>query len=327
MADTEKVHSIAVVIPVYNGRNSLASVVDGLQKLSIPSTSPMGFVLNITEVVLVFDCGMDGSEDVLRELEQKYDYVRVVWLTRNYGQHAATLAGMASTTADWIVTIDEDGQQNPDDIPRMLDVARSQCTQLVYAKPLNAPPHGKLRNIASSITKGPIARLLTGGEIQNFNSFRLILGEVGRTVSAYVGHGVYLDVALHWIVRNSDTCDVLLRSAENRESGYTTRSLVSHFWRLVLSSGTRLLRVASMVGVLTFIGGLLLAGYVILGKLFFGYPVTGWASVFVALLIFGGSTLLFIGIIAEYIGLLVRTSIGKPLYVIGSDPQKSAMGR
>ena len=82
-----------------------------------------------------------------------------------------------------------------------------------------------------------------------------------------------------------------------------------------------------MVGVLTFIGGLLLAGYVILGKLFFGYPVTGWASVFVALLIFGGSTLLFIGIIAEYIGLLVRTSIGKPLYVIGSDPQKSAMGR
>ena len=102
---------------------------------------------------------------------------------------------------------------------------------------------------------------------------------------------------------------------------------MSHFWRLVLSSGTRLLRIASVSGVLSFIVGVLLACAVVFGKLFFSYSVTGWASVFVALLVFGGSILLFIGIIAEYIGLLVRTSIGKPLYVIGSDPQKSSLGR
>ena len=327
MVELEQVHSMAVVIPVYNGRETLASVVDDLQRFLLPSASPNGLVFNIAEIVLVFDCGTDGSDDVLRKLEQRYASVRVVWLARNYGQHAATLAGMASTTSDWIVTIDEDGQQNPDDIPRMLDIARMHGVQLVYAKPSNKPPHGKLRNTASRITKGPISRLLTGGEVQNFNSFRLILGETGRTLAAYVGHGVYLDIALHWIVRKSATCDVRLRDENARHSGYSRKSLMSHFWRLVLSSGTRLLQIASIAGVFSFIVGVFLACVVIFRKLFFDFPVTGWASVFVALLLFGGSILLFIGIIAEYIGLLVRTSIGKPLYVIGSDPQKSALGR
>ena len=327
MANLGQSHSVAVVIPVYNGRESLPAVVDNLQKFTVSTATPNGLMFSITEVVLVFDCGTDGSEDVLRTLEQKYKSVRVVWLTRNYGQHAATLAGMASTSAEWIITIDEDGQQNPDDIPRMLDAAREQGAQLVYAKPNNSPPHGKLRNTASRITKGPISRLLTGGEVQSFNSFRLILGETGRTLAAYVGHGVYLDVALLWIVRKSATCEVHLRDENTRLSGYNRKSLMSHFWRLVLSSGTRLLRIASVVGVLSFVVGVLLAFAVGFGKIYLDYPVTGWASMFIALLLFGGSILLFIGIIAEYIGLLVRTSIGKPLYVIGSDPQKSSLER
>jgi glycosyltransferase involved in cell wall biosynthesis len=273
----------------------------------------------------VFDCGIDGSEDLLRELQQKHSCVRVVWLTRNFGQHAATLAGMASSTSDWIITIDEDGQHDPSDIPKMLDVALENNAQLVYARPTNKPPHGWLRNAASKITKGTVARFLTGGDVRDFNSFRLILGEVGRTISAYVGHGVYLDVALEWIVRKVATCDVELNPGTSRPSGYNRRNLFSHFWRLVLSSGTRLLRLASIAGVVSFFGGVALIIAVIFGKIFFDYPVTGWASVFVALLLFGGSILLVMGIVAEYIGLLVRTSIGKPLYVIGSDPQQSAL--
>jgi glycosyltransferase involved in cell wall biosynthesis len=322
----EQFHSVAVVIPVYNGRKTLAAVVESLQMFFSPAVSPEGLVFKITEVILVYDCGTDGSEEVLRELEQTYLPVKVVWLTRNYGQHAATLAGMASTTSAWIITIDEDGQQNPSDRARMLDVAISHGAQLVYAVPMNKPPHGVFRNLASRVTKGPISRLLTGGEVQNFNSFRLVLGEIGRTLAAYVGRGVYLDVALGWVVRKTATCEVHLRNEGGRTSSYNSRSLMSHFWRLVLSSGTRLLRIASLAGVISFLVGVCLAGTVVLGKLFFDYPVRGWASVFVALLLFGGLILLFTGIIAEYIGLLVRTSIGQPLYVIGSDPEKSSLG-
>lgn len=318
-------HTIDVVIPVFNGKESIEGVIFNLQPFLHVSLSPGGVEFIVKEIILVFDCGIDGSEDLLRELEQKHSYVRVVWLTRNFGQHAATLAGMASSTSDWIITIDEDGQHDPSDIPKMLDVALENNAQLVYARPTNKPPHGWLRNAASKITKGTVARFLTGGDVRDFNSFRLILGEVGRTISAYVGHGVYLDVALEWIVRKVATCDVELNPGTSRPSGYNRRNLLSHFWRLVLSSGTRLLRLASIAGVVSFFGGVALIIAVIFGKIFFDYPVTGWASVFVALLLFGGSILLVMGIVAEYIGLLVRTSIGKPLYVIGSDPQQSAL--
>jgi glycosyltransferase involved in cell wall biosynthesis len=318
-------HTIDVVIPVFNGKESIEGVIFNLQPFLHVSLSPGGVEFIVKEIILVFDCGIDGSEDLLRELQQKHSCVRVVWLTRNFGQHAATLAGMASSTSDWIITIDEDGQHDPSDIPKMLDVALENNAQLVYARPTNKPPHGWLRNAASKITKGTVARFLTGGDVRDFNSFRLILGEVGRTISAYVGHGVYLDVALEWIVRKVATCDVELNPGTSRPSGYNRRNLLSHFWRLVLSSGTRLLRLASIAGVVSFFGGVALIIAVIFGKIFFDYPVTGWASVFVALLLFGGSILLVIGIVAEYIGLLVRTSIGKPLYVIGSDPQQSAL--
>jgi glycosyltransferase involved in cell wall biosynthesis len=318
-------HTIDVVIPVFNGKESIEGVIFNLQPFLHVSLSPGGVKFIVKEIILVFDCGFDGSEDVLRELQQKHSYIRVVWLTRNFGQHAATLAGMASSTSDWIITIDEDGQQDPSDIPKMLDVALENNAQLVYARPTNKPPHGWLRNAASKITKGTVARFLTGGDVRDFNSFRLIIGEVGRTISAYVGHGVYLDVALEWIVRKVATCDVELNPGTSRPSGYNRRNLLSHFWRLVLSSGTRLLRLASIAGVVSFFGGVALIIAVIFGKIFFDYPVTGWASVFVALLLFGGSILLVMGIVAEYIGLLVRTSIGKPLYVIGSDPQQSAL--
>ena len=318
-------HTIDVVIPVFNGKESLEGVVSSLEHFLCESISPSGIKFTIREIILVFDWGNDGTELLLRELDKRHNHIRVIWLTRNFGQHAATLAGMASSTADWIITIDEDGQQNPNDIPRMLDTALKQSAQLVYARPTNSPPHGWFRNAASRFTKGPVARFLTGGNVRDFNSFRLITGELGRTISAYVGHGVYLDVALEWIVRKSATCDVELNRGINRPSGYNRRNLLSHFWRLVLSSGTRLLRLASIAGVLSFLGGTVLIIAVIFGKLFYDYSVTGWASVFVALLLFGGLILLVIGIVAEYIGLLVRTSVGKPLYVIGSDPQQSAL--
>jgi undecaprenyl-phosphate 4-deoxy-4-formamido-L-arabinose transferase len=130
-------------------------------------------------------------------------------------------------------------------------------------------------------------------------------------------------VALQWIANGSTTCEVELLAEQGRPSGYKFRSLLSHFWRLVLSSGTRLLRIGSLVGAASFAVGMIGAVVVIVGKLFVGYATSGWASVIVVLLVFGGLNLLFIGVVAEYIGLLIRTSIGKPLYVIGSDPTKS----
>src|SRR5262249_34947321 len=157
----------------------------------------------------------------------------------NFGQHAATLAGMASSTAPWIVTMDEDGQHDPAAIGRMLDVALDEQRMLVYAAPTNPRPHGAFRNGTSRFARWLARRALGRGELGQYHSFRLMVGEIGRSVAAYCGQGVFLDVALSWVVERPALCPVEMRAEGDRPSGYDLRRLISHFWRLVLTSGTR----------------------------------------------------------------------------------------
>ena len=320
-------HTVSIVIPVYLGSQTLRPLIEEIQPYVTPCRSPRGLEFLVTEVVLVNDCGPDKSENVIRELSQRFDWIKPVWLSKNFGQHAATLAGMAATTSEWIITIDEDGQQNPTDFGNLLDTAIDNDASLVYAKPTNRPPHGAIRNTFSWIVKNTIFRLLTDGSHRNFNSFRLVSGAVGRTLAAYVGDGVYLDVALTWIVQNVAQCPVELRQEARKASGYSYRRLSSHFWRLVLSSGTRPLRIVGFIGIGSFIAGVMAAAVIVFGKLNYGYAVSGWASVFVALLLMGGLILLVLGVLAEYLGMIVRASIGKPLYVAVSDPDLTALRR
>lgn len=311
-------HTISVVIPIYRAEKTLRSTVEEIVALQgrFITHSPS---IVLKEIVLVHDCGPDASDRVMRLLASEHQIVKNVWLARNSGQHAATLAGMASSSGDWIVTMDEDGQHDPSAIPGMLERALSTKADLVYARPINPPPHGLLRNIASALTKKVVLPTLTGGRVQYFSSYRLVLGEMGRSLAAFASNDVYLDVALSWVTRKAVTHDVQMRAERRSESGYSKRSLTSHFIRLVLSAGTRPLRIASVLGGGSFIAGLVIAGAVVIGKIWYGFDVVGWASMFSLLLIIGGFILLVLGIIAEYVGLLVRTAIGRPLYVISND--------
>lgn len=160
---------ISVVIPTYAGQHTLPVLIEEIEKLRHIQAISNKFV--ISEVLLVHDCGRDRSDKIIENLAEKYSFVRPVWLSRNYGQHAATMAGMASATGDWVVTMDEDGQHDPACIEMMLDVALNQSLQLVYAEPVNPPPHGPTRNFCSRATKLISTRVLGNQAMGRFNSF------------------------------------------------------------------------------------------------------------------------------------------------------------
>ncbi|WP_241981637.1 glycosyltransferase [Cryobacterium sp. TMT1-19] len=234
---------------------------------------------------------------------------------------------MASTKSEWIVTMDEDGQHNPAEIGKRIDSALSFNAPLVYGKPSNAPPHGLFRNAASRLSKIIVSRLSAGHDVTEYQSFRLVLGEVGRSVAAYAGVGVYLDVALGWIASSVATADIELRGESGRASGYTLRALLSHFWRLVLTSGTRALRLVSLLGVLVALAGFFLGLYFIVENLVSGDLPVGYTSTITVLLFSTGAILIALGVIAEYVGVSVNMAMGKPLYLIVSDPQNGPLGR
>ena len=327
-AKQRDVHLLSVVIPVYRGERTLRPVVEELIAYEREHVTPDGHAYRVTEIVLVHDGGPDDSPTVIRALADEHHEIHPVWLSRNFGQHAATLAGMASTGGDWIVTLDEDGQHDPADIAGMLDTAMRTSKPLVYAKPVNSPSHGAFRNATSRGAKKVISLFLGNPSAPDFQSFRLVLGSVGRGVAAYAGSGVYLDVALSWVAPTPATSPVTLRDEGDRRSGYSTRALFAHFWRMVLTSGTRGLRFVTGLGVAFALIGLAMTIWVIVARLTGGDAgAPGWASTIVVILVSSGAILFALGIIAEYLGTAVNMSLGKPPYLIVPDPADGPLGR
>lgn len=312
---------VSVVIPTYRGADSLPSLIEELLVFADCSVTAAGVPFRIAEIILVHDCGPDRTDLCLEMLAQRHPEVRPLWLSRNFGQHAATLAGMAGAVGDWIVTLDEDGQQNPQDLPRMLDVGVAGNLQLVYAEPTNPAPHGIWRNAASSLAKSISTNLLGLDKIGRFNSFRLVDGEVGRALAAYCGHGVYLDVGLSWVATRIGHCPVRLRD-EGRPSGYSVLKLIGHFWALILTTGTRPLRMITLTGVLSVLMAFGIAAWILISKLFGAIPVQGWASLVIVVAFFSGAILMALGVIAEYLAITMGIAMGRPLYVISSKPTR-----
>ena len=325
MAHPIPTHQISIVIPVYAGALTLPDLMAEIAPLTQGFVTPAGYHARISEVLLVHDRGPDASDAVMRRLQQQFPFVRAIWLSRNYGQHAATLAGMASSGGDWIATIDEDGQYEPAQIATMLDVAMRDHASVVYAGPVNAAPHGPFRNWTSQSSKRFIDVMTGSNQARYYHSFRLVLGEIGRAVAAYSGAGVYLDVALGWMAGDVVTAPVRLRD-EGRRSGYSLPKLISHFWKMTLTSGTRGLRVVSFVGAISALLGLIMAIFTIVDRFRDSALVPGWASLMTVSLLASGVILLFLGIIAEYIGVAVTQAMGKPPYLIVSDFKNGPLG-
>jgi undecaprenyl-phosphate 4-deoxy-4-formamido-L-arabinose transferase len=202
----------------------------------------------------------------------------------------------------------------------MLDAARAEGVLLVYARSTNPPPHGPIRNLLSRGAKGVVAFLVGDGRIVHFQSYRLVNGEIARSLAAYCGQGVYLDVALAWVVDRLATCPLELRRDSKRASGYNLPRLFGHFWKLVLTAGTRPLRMIAVLGGFSMLVALGLAVKAFYEKLINQVPVAGWTSLIVVLSFFSGVTLFSLAIIAEYLGLSLNMAMGKPTYLSVSRP-------
>lgn len=313
------VHEVCVVVPVYRGERTLPALVPSI--VGAGGVTDDGHEFKVVEVLLVHDCGPDHSAEVIDELQSTYPQVRAVWLSRNFGQHAATIAGMASSSAAWVVTMDEDGQHNSTDIGLMLDTALSSGADLVYGRHKSGAPHARWRNVASWVAK-QLGQLLCGTSSSQFSSMRLVEGEAARAVAAYCGPRVYLDVALGWVIRQTAVCEIQTQPELREGSGYNLRQLASHFWTLVLSSGTRPLRILSLGGAVVAIAGFVGAALVVIAKIRRPELEQGWTSVMCAILVVGGLILLTLGVVAEYVGAALMASLGRPLYVVVDRPRR-----
>lgn len=312
--------SLAIVVPVYQGASSLDSVIQELLRVA-PGFREHGLAL--TEIVLVHDGAIDDSAHVIQRLELAHEPVHAVWLSRNFGQHAATLAGCASTTADWIVTMDEDGMHKPASIVDMYLAARKKGLDLVYAVS-ESSPHHPWRSATSRSSKWIAERLLGVEGASYFSSFRLLDGRVARALAAYSGHGVYFDVAASWVFASRGSVPTEFRAETRRgSSGYRLHSLLTHFRRLTVTAGARPLRLAAALGLFAFVIGSVGSVVLIFLRLRGAVDVPGWTSVMVVMTAFFGLVLLVLGLVAEYLSAALAMVSGRPPYLIVGGPPSS----
>jgi polyisoprenyl-phosphate glycosyltransferase len=311
----DRLHEVGIVIPVYRGETTLPPLLAEIATLHRSETkTPGGYRFRVAEVILVHDCGPDSSDLTITKLCEEYSFVHAVWLARNFGQHAATIAGIANSTSTWIVTADEDGQHSPADIALLLDEALTSKVALVYGVHADGAPHKKWRNLSSRVAKR-LAGYAMSTNFESISSFRLILGAYGRSVAAYCGPRIYLDVALTWAVPASASTQVSTRPELREKSGYSITTLIRHFLNLVISTGIRPLRLVSSIGVIFSFLGVIGSFFIVVRKFTTDNANPGWASVFMGILVSSGIILLTLGTLAEYIGAILLSSQGRPLYI------------
>jgi glycosyltransferase involved in cell wall biosynthesis len=310
--------TLCTVTPVYRGEKYLRALVEQLDRLR-QDWDEQGAPIQLLESIFVDDGSVDTSSILLRDLSEQYSWVTVVTLSRNVGQHSATVAGICHSSADWVVTLDEDLQHRPDQIERLLARAVEAGADVCYANPSKPVHGGSWRDRASVWTKSVLARLTDSPQIRAFNSFRLIRGSIARAAAASSSSQTYLDIAISWFTNAYVSVPIDMedeRYTASKSSGYALPTLIRHARHLLVSSSLDIASKGLVVGVMAVVFAVLVALVVVVQKLVYPESIdtVGWASLVAITSFFGGIVIALLCIAIEYLNVLVLNQLGKPTF-------------
>jgi undecaprenyl-phosphate 4-deoxy-4-formamido-L-arabinose transferase len=277
------------------------------------------------EIILVDDGSRDASWDVVRELAAKDPCVRGIALMRNYGQHNALLCGIRAARNELVVTVDDDLQHPPEEIPKLLDQL-SRGFDVVYGAP-EREPHQFWRGIASRITKIALQAAMGVETARSVSAFRVFRTQVRAAFESYQNPFVSVDVLLTWGTTRFSAVRVAHRPRAAGESNYTVGKLVRHALNMMTGFSTLPLQIASIVG-FAFTGfGIVALVYVVTVRLIQGVSVPGFAFLASLIAIFSGAQLFAIGVIGEYLARIHHRTMDRPAYVTAGEIGASAVSR
>jgi glycosyltransferase involved in cell wall biosynthesis len=298
---------ISVVIPVYNSQQSLPVLIERLEPV-LASCAP-GF-----EVIFVDDNSNDRSWDVIAALVERHTWIRGIRLMRNFGQHNALLCGIRAAQYDLTVTLDDDLQHPPEELPKMLALIH-EGFDVVYGKPARQQ-HGLLRDIASAITKMALQSAMGAATARCVSAFRVFRTQARTAFADYNSPYVSIDVLLTWSTTRFGATTVRHDSRPFGKSGYTLGKLIRHALNMMTGFSTFPLQVASIGGfVFTFMGFVMLI-YVLTRYFFYGSTVAGFPFLASVICVFSGAQLFALGIIGEYIARIHFRTMDRPPYAV-----------
>lgn len=299
---------LSFIIPVYHGEHTVKLLFDGIYKVCTEGNYKF-------EVILVWDCGPDNSWERILQLKHEYpEVLKAIRLSRNFGQHNAIICGFANAGGDFLITLDEDLQHNPDDIKLLLAKQKEKDYDVIYGFYPDLQ-HSLFRNFASKILR-IILSVGIPGLHKNYSPFRLIRKEVAYDMIEMQNSYTFLDGYISWITENVESVRVTQNPRLCGKSAYTFKKLLSHSINIFVTFSNLPIRIVTYLSLLFFVLTFGYAIYILFQKLIFNNLIPGFASMAV-LIGFGiGSILFGISVIGEYIHRINLKTTRRPNYRI-----------
>ena len=307
--------SLSIVVPVYRSAAILPDLVARIE------SALAGYE---KELILVNDGSPDNSAEVVRELAASYPWVRGINLMRNYGQHNALLCGIRAASNAIVVTMDDDLQHPPEEVPKLLELL-DQGFDVVYGTP-QREQHGLWRDVASQVTKLALQSSMGVSTARKVSAFRAFRRELRRAFAGYQGPYVSIDVLLTWASVRFSSVQVRHDPRASGVSNYTFRKLVVHAVNMMTGFSTLPLQLASLIGFAFTFFGIAALAYVLIRYLINGGSVPGFPFLASMIAIFSGAQLFALGIIGEYLARMHFRMMDRPPYTVRDDSQDEGSG-
>ncbi len=295
-----------VVTPVYNGEASIAELCQRLGEV-LPRVATQ------YEIILVNDDSRDRSWERISQLCSRSSNVRGLNLMRNYGQHNALLCGIRAAQYDVIVTMDDDLQHPPEEVPRLLQQLE-QGFDVVYGTP-KVKQHGFLRVLASRITRLALSMAIGRELAKNVSAFRVFRTRLRGAFAEYQSPFVSIDVLLTWATTRIGAITVGFEPRRSGASTYTFKRLLRHALDMMTGFSTLPLQLASLIGFSCTLLGITVFLYVFVRYCLEG-SVPGFPFLASIIAIFSGAQLFALGVIGEYLARMHFRTMNQPPYAI-----------
>lgn len=298
---------LSIVVPVYNGAATIRTLLERIFRTLSPT--------HVLELIFVDDGSQDASWAMIEALCADHpSSVRGLRMTRNFGQHNAVLCGLRAARGKYIVTMDDDLQHRPEDIPALLERLDAGA-DVVYGTPLERP-HARWRNVTSAMSKFLLARFIGIRTIQDISAFRAFRTSLRDAFARYNAPDVFLDVLLSWGTTKFASVAVQHDPRLTGRSGYTVWRLLGNVLLILTGYSTAPLRITSAVGFGFTLFGLAILVYVITVFLTVR-SIPGFPFLASIIAIFSGAQLFSLGMMGEYIARIYSRSMERPTYVLG----------